>query len=115
LTEDKIVAACAYLCGACSCQVKSGNPGYDLLFRAPWSEHLRDGLVVVDKELPPLPGVGQIGETDPVADPEDSPDSLPAPETATPVSPLWWIAGGLLALGLLAGTWFLLKTTVFCK
>ena len=52
ITPDTIMNACEYLCGACSCQVKSGNPGYDLLFLANWRENLNSGLVVVDKELP---------------------------------------------------------------
>lgn len=52
ITAETITIACEYLCGACSCQVKSGNPGYDLLFQANWQEKLQSGLVVVDKSLP---------------------------------------------------------------
>ena len=52
ITAETITTACEYLCGACSCQVKSGNPGYDLLFQANWQEKLQSGLVVVDKSLP---------------------------------------------------------------
>ena len=52
ITPDTIMNACEYLCGACSCQVKSGNPGYDILFLANWREKLNSGLVVVDKKLP---------------------------------------------------------------
>jgi len=36
LDADGIMAASEYFCGACSCQVKSGNPGYDLLFKTRW-------------------------------------------------------------------------------
>lgn len=54
ITTETITTACEYLCGACSCQVKSGNPGYDLLFQANWQEKLQSGLVVVDKSLPTL-------------------------------------------------------------
>lgn len=52
ITPEAITTACEYLCGACSCQVKSGNPGYDLLFQANWQEKLQSGLVVIDKTLP---------------------------------------------------------------
>ncbi len=60
LSTAGIIAASTYLCGACSCQVKSGNPGHDLLFKTPWHEHLHHGLVVVEKELPPLPSTGDL-------------------------------------------------------
>ena len=52
ITSERILDACKYLCGACSCQVKSGNPGYDLLIKANWQEKLQSGLVVIEKELP---------------------------------------------------------------
>jgi len=54
ITPEDIINACEYLCGACSCQVKSGNPGYDLLFLANWRKNLQSGLVVIDKELPAI-------------------------------------------------------------
>lgn len=107
VTEERIIQACAYLCGACSCQVKSGNPGYDLLFRANWHEHLQDGLVVVDKVLPPLPGVGALTGSTPTDAPV-SPASAP-PSKAT--APIWWIAGGVLALVLIGGTFILVRNS----
>jgi len=109
MPEERIVQACAYLCGACSCQVKSGNPGYDILFRAPWSEHLQEGLVVIDKELPPLPGVGQLTQKTPVPDPEGDPTAVPAPETSPSLPPLWWIGGGLMAVILAGGSVMMLR------
>jgi hypothetical protein len=109
MPEERIIQACAYLCGACSCQVKSGNPGYDLLFLAPWSEHLQEGLIVIDKELPPLPGVGQLTQKAPAPDPEADSASVPSPNSPTTVAPLWWIGGGLLALVLLGGSILFLR------
>lgn len=104
VTEERIVRACAYLCGACSCQVKSGNPGYDLLFRASWHEHLQDGLVVIEKALPPLPGVGDLSET-----PAETP-AISGPVPPQPAIPmLWWIIGGGLAFTLITGTIFLTR------
>ncbi len=40
-----------YLCGACSCQVKERNPGFDLLLRADWDRE----LFGESGELPPPP------------------------------------------------------------
>ncbi|MEN8773819.1 MAG: hypothetical protein ABF382_09740 [Akkermansiaceae bacterium] len=69
ITAGTITTACEYLCGACSCQVKSGNPGYDLLFQANWQEKLQSGLVVVEKSLPTvLPSLND----EPAPDPESS-------------------------------------------
>lgn len=106
LSEERIIAACAYLCGACSCQVKSGNPGYDLLFRAPWQEHLQEGLVVIDRVLPPLPGVGELSEK------PRPPESDPGAKGNPGITPLWWIAGAIILLALTAGTLLLRRSAL---
>jgi len=51
LTVDRVFGACEYLCGACSCQVKQGNPGYDLLFKISWDEHLNSTIITADSEI----------------------------------------------------------------
>lgn len=51
MTEDRVFAACEYLCGACSCQVKSGNPGYDLLFKTSWDTHLNAEVITAESEI----------------------------------------------------------------
>lgn len=43
---DNIHQAAAYLCGACSCEIKEQNPGIDLLMTADWS------VVGTDEILP---------------------------------------------------------------
>jgi hypothetical protein len=43
---DNIYQAAAYLCGACSCEIKEQNPGIDLLMTADWS------VVGTDEGLP---------------------------------------------------------------
>lgn len=43
----------AFLCGACSCQVKERNPGFDLLLTMPWQEELFGA-----GPYPPPPDVG---------------------------------------------------------
>ncbi len=40
-----------YLCGACSCQVKERNPGFDLLLQADWDRE----LFGESGQLPPPP------------------------------------------------------------
>ncbi len=54
-----------FLCGACSCQVKESNPGFDLLISADWNRDLfgENGV------LPPPPKVA--------ADPSEVPKLLP--------------------------------------
>ncbi|MCB1099484.1 MAG: hypothetical protein KDN22_28190 [Verrucomicrobiae bacterium] len=59
-TDSAIGTATGYLCGACSCQVKEQNPGLDLLIDTDWSKHLQDGLIVTERELPPLTGAGDL-------------------------------------------------------
>jgi hypothetical protein len=39
--DEQIEEVCLFLLGACSCQVKRLNPGWDLLLRADWDEQLR--------------------------------------------------------------------------
>ena len=61
LTEEHFSAACQYLCGACSCQVKDENPGLDLLVSADWSRLDAESLYIHERALPPLIGVGDVG------------------------------------------------------
>ena len=118
-SEEKILQGCRYLCAACSCQVKSLNPGIDLLLAADWDAALGENLVVVDRSLPPLEGVGSIkaesaGEVaGAVADPPAAAvSSPPALENSASHWPRW--RGGLgLTLGILvllgAGSWIILR------
>jgi len=39
--DEQIEEVCLFLLGACSCQVKNLNPGWDLLLRVDWEEELR--------------------------------------------------------------------------
>ncbi len=105
ITPETITTACEYLCGACSCQVKSGNPGYDLLFQANWQENLQSGLVVIDKQLPTvLPSLN---------DEPTSPELQKSPSDKTALDSYFMTFPGLLWLaipiGLIIGTIFLLK------
>jgi hypothetical protein len=39
--DEQVEEVCLFLLGACSCQVKNLNPGWDLLLRVDWDEELR--------------------------------------------------------------------------
>ena len=62
LNPQVIQQACSFLTGACSCQVKSMNPGVDLLMAVNWDDFI-SGSLVVDKELPPLTGLAPVQAT----------------------------------------------------
>jgi hypothetical protein len=49
--DDEIEEVCLFLAGACSCQVKRQNPGWDLLLQCDWEEKLQA------MGLPPDPNV----------------------------------------------------------
>ena len=42
INEENIEESCQFLVGACSCEVKSQNPGADLLVRANWESVVAD-------------------------------------------------------------------------
>ncbi|MCH2209057.1 MAG: hypothetical protein MK132_24780 [Lentisphaerales bacterium] len=62
ITVKHISQLSAYLCSACSCQVKRQNPGMDFLTTLNWTSYLEGSEVVVDKKLPPLIGMIDISE-----------------------------------------------------
>ena len=45
-----------FLTGPCSCQVKSMNPGTDIMMPANWEKAIMDKTYVSDEDLPPLSG-----------------------------------------------------------
>ncbi len=57
IAEGTIAAACDFLTGPCSCQVKEQNPGFDLLLAGDWDHSL--GGVLVSDPLPQETGAGQ--------------------------------------------------------
>lgn len=60
INEENIIETCLFLTGACSCQVKSLNPGMDMLTKFNWDKTLADSLIVGEIELPELEGFGEI-------------------------------------------------------
>ncbi len=65
ITPDNITEACSFLVGPCSCQVKGGNPGVDMLMAVDWEGLVGEGLVT-EAELPPLTGLGEVASEAPV-------------------------------------------------
>ena len=55
INEENIEESCQFLVGACSCEVKSQNPGADLLVRANWES------VVTDEEYDDVPSLQLTG------------------------------------------------------
>jgi hypothetical protein len=102
LAYSSILNGCQYLCGACSCQVKEQNPGFDLLINENWPSHLTTGLAVIDKTLPPLEGAGDIIPTKPTnptsktTSKQVSGTSAPQPISITRFIP--WIIGGAVVI-----------------
>ena len=121
ITEENIDTTCEFISGACSCEVKSQNPGADLLFRANWdllaggddsSEHLLPELtslaampVVEEAALENSPSTSlptPVKTPEPVA--RSSPESTPVttmPEMNASRSTLLVPIFGILMFGLL--------------
>ena len=60
LTLDNVWDYCAYITGACSCEVKKQNPGVDLLTALDWDAVIEGSQIIIDKVLPPLEGVASL-------------------------------------------------------
>ncbi|TWT84084.1 hypothetical protein CA13_55600 [Planctomycetes bacterium CA13] len=60
ISADNVEMATMYVCGICSCQIKSGNPGVDLLSHVDWYSYLEGSEIVHDRELPPLTGTADL-------------------------------------------------------
>lgn len=104
--DEQIDEACLFLLGACSCQVKRLNPGWDLLLNADWNESLRAmGFPAVETTTAPAapapPVAAQVAEVPPKPETVTvSPAALEPPKSASgKTSPLLVAAGVLLVLG----------------
>ena len=59
ITPRNIRAACAFLTGACSCEVKVLNPGIDLLMAVDWESAIHESWIG-ETALPPLVGLSEL-------------------------------------------------------
>lgn len=80
IDEAAVEESTRFLCGACSCQVKQGNPGFDLLLNVDWEQRLW-GETVTDETEKAMPA----GET--VAS-ESEPALVPIPTGQSAESPV---------------------------
>lgn len=90
INSDTIFESSAFLTGACSCEIKSLNPGTDLLVKASWFEAFEE-VAYSEMVLPPLVGMGTLAEaasesTSTVATTSSTQASPVALTTATAVS-----------------------------
>jgi hypothetical protein len=60
INGKNISKACVFLSGACSCQVKSLNPGVDMLLNVDWDSQLSETFLVEQVELPELTGLTTV-------------------------------------------------------
>jgi hypothetical protein len=122
LNEAGVVEMCQYLCGRCSCTVKSENPGMDLLMNIPWDQYVAEGSMQVREILPPLSGVLELDDSlekqeldsktsnerqdlDPQATSPVTKQEVLKPVTFKSL----WITIGVLAFVLVLSSMFLLK------
>ncbi|HUW61093.1 MAG TPA: hypothetical protein VMZ06_08805 [Candidatus Bathyarchaeia archaeon] len=56
INPEMILKACAFIVGPCACEIKSDNPGFDLLLEADWDSGAGGVKLAGNIELPPLPG-----------------------------------------------------------
>lgn len=85
--DEQIEEICLFLAGACSCQVKRQNPGWDLLLKVDWDEKLHAIGFPPEKAAPPN-APASTSSASPAATPSSSapaptqvPATPPAPET----------------------------------
>lgn len=64
LTRDNVLRACGFLTGDCSCLIKDGIPGVDLLLSADWEKAFPQGKTAIDEPRPALTGFGGFAEAE---------------------------------------------------
>jgi hypothetical protein len=86
VTAENIRGSAGFLVGACSCEVKELNPGFDLLLAADW-----DSLLFQDGKAPPDPTSSDLTSREPAADAPPVlvpiPAGSPPPASAAPPAP----------------------------
>ncbi|MBM3876449.1 MAG: hypothetical protein FJ386_06995 [Verrucomicrobia bacterium] len=100
LGDEQIEEACLFLLGACSCQVKRQNPGWDLLLHVNWDKQL---AAAEQRKLEAIPAAAA---TPPVAEPAAAPETVTInAEPAAPATdprPTPWLAPAAAAFVVLA-------------
>jgi hypothetical protein len=80
-----------FICGACSCQVKEQNPGFDLLMSVPWNEKLFAPNMLPPKDEPKNEKGAELlaiapgpAASDATSKPADDSTAKPSPPPAAP-------------------------------
>ena len=126
ISAENIRSSAAFLAGACSCQVKELNPGFDLLIKANWKELLswakspafasleNSAQNTLETELVPIPaGSAQntsvadsesksVPLSDATSGPATSPTLSTKPHYADPTRLVVFVIGSLILAGVLA-------------
>jgi hypothetical protein len=76
INERNIQEACSFITGACSCEVKAINPGFDLLMMVDWDAGIKESWTA-GLELPPLVGLSELVSSDDFFTDEESTTSFP--------------------------------------
>jgi hypothetical protein len=87
LGAERLTFVAEFITGACSCEAKLLNPGFDLLLAADWNA-VFDRSVIPVPELPPLTGLSQLAASaaSPLASPASS-APIPVPVSSTSGGP----------------------------
>jgi hypothetical protein len=120
INRENIVAAARHVVGPCTCTIKEGNPGIDLLFSVRWDQ-LLTGRMVKDRDPPALASLAEFaaqykGKAEshvplPSSSVAPTPESEPEPVPGTGT----WLAWNVL-LAVVAGLAILAVTAfVFLK
>ena len=99
ITLEHTLGASSYLCSACSCQVKEENPGLDMLMAVKWDDHMLGNLIIEERELPPLEGIGEVIRPEPPLPPSPNKQAVEAQEKGNNGS---LSTGAIVALSILA-------------
>lgn len=106
LDADAIAETTRFLCGACSCQVKQGNPGFDLLLDVDWEQRLwgqGDAPEEISSPSKAAEMTDQLEQPTLIAiPPGTSAPAKPATASKSTVEPehsprFFWFTGGLAA------------------
>lgn len=115
--DEALLAECSgFLCGACSCQVKQTNPGFDLLLAVNWDERLW-GEADTPSQRAPLQPEANAGhdpaepayvpippgrKTSPESEPQQQPERSTAGQTS---QALYWTGVGvaIVVIGIVLG------------
>jgi hypothetical protein len=112
--DEAIAEISRFLCGACSCQVKQLNPGFDLLLSVSWDERLFAPGEPVPTETPPTSDPAAppeyvaipLGSAPNAADQSSSPAATASSTASAPAQSdslgIYLLAAAVLAVGLAA-------------